>query len=616
MATFALDATAARPAVSVPVSIAADALPALAQLSVYRGTLFGTDPKGGAGGFGDVFEVRPAVGGVQEVAYCTGESANDLRGPVVFDAAGDAFGAAFLGGVTPAPSDVPVYGQPDGGPFEVTAAAVAAASAPRLVFTTMPTSAQAAYHVDPATGRTFASAPLGTIGVTVEDAAGRTVHSADGDMVTLSKAVGFAGAVTLSGTTATVANGVATFTGVTIRYGFDDGLVDVGGSYNLAVADADGNAADGGGDQPSVSSYFTIAAPSADDPATPDYPGAVEATVYNDVNGNGQLDPFNPRAGSFESNLSGQTVYLDVNDNGQLDAGDLSSTGAGDVLTIPSVPPGTYPLRLVVPAGYRLTDPAGQLTVTVPPGGSAGQFHFGVVATGEPTPMGLSTAVTRSTVPTAAVAGAPVRGSVRVTLTNDTAERFDSRSSTVRVYATTTGTVDADSRLIGTARHRIRLAAGRAMTLAVAVRSAGLLAGDYAMLVQTTAADGTVATSAAGPALAVSPAVASLSATVGPATLSAGRPAVVAVTVTNAGNVPVAGPISIRLGLTTDGTTVAIPLATTVRRGTLRPGRAATVRLRFRAPAASAGTYRSLVTFVRDGVPLGTSVGPAAVTVG
>ena len=240
-----------------------------------------------------------------------------------------------------------------------------------------------------------------------------------------------------------------------------------------------------------------------------------------------------------------------------------------------------------------------------------------------PTPApGLSPAVARSTVPTTAVAGTSVRGSIRVTLTNTTGSAITAkRASVVRVYATRTGQIDSASLLVGTRAGRVRLAAGGAMTLTVAVRSAALTAGDYQLLAEATDAAGDVVAATEGPALTVAPPTVLLTATVAavaPATLTPGRPATVTVTVADDGNVSAAGPLSFDLGLTTDGTTVAVPLATVSRRVTSRPGHTVDLRLRFRVPpnATPGAAYRTLLTLSRDDAAVvGTTVGTVIVTV-
>jgi hypothetical protein len=238
-----------------------------------------------------------------------------------------------------------------------------------------------------------------------------------------------------------------------------------------------------------------------------------------------------------------------------------------------------------------------------------------------PTPtVGLRPTVTRSTVPATAVAGFTVRGSVRVTLTNTTAAAASAKSdSVVRVYATQTGVIDAGSQLVGTFKRRVVLGKGKAKAVTVAVRSASLPIGTYTLLTQVTDGAGDVVTAAAGPALTVEPATVTLSGTTShfsPATLTPGRVAAVTVTVTNTGNTAAAGPVTITLGLTSDGTTLAVALTSVTRRLPIKPGRSAALRLRFRVPttATVGARYQTQVTVTRSGITT-SSIGTATVTV-
>jgi hypothetical protein len=84
-------------------------------------------------------------------------------------------------------------------------------------------------------------------------------------------------------------------------------------------------------------------------------PGNITGTVFTDSNDNGVFDAGEgPPFGSV-------TVYLDRNGNGVFDPpADLSVTTSGSgAYSFNGVPVGTYPLRVVVPSGQRVTAPAG-----------------------------------------------------------------------------------------------------------------------------------------------------------------------------------------------------------------------------------------------------------------
>jgi hypothetical protein len=86
-----------------------------------------------------------------------------------------------------------------------------------------------------------------------------------------------------------------------------------------------------------------------------------------------------------------------------------------------------------------------------------------------------------------------------------------------------------------------------------------------------------------------------------PDTLGSGKSATIAIPITNNGNVAATGPMTIQLGLSADGTTVASTLATFVRPVTIKPGATTTLHLRFRRPPGqAAGQFFPSVTLSHD----------------
>jgi len=78
-----------------------------------------------------------------------------------------------------------------------------------------------------------------------------------------------------------------------------------------------------------------------------------------------------------EPTLSGVTIYLDNNNNLMLDADEPSTVTDGDGnYSFSGLPPGTYSVREIVPAGTQQTAPGGAFTVTVNEGDEASGLDF------------------------------------------------------------------------------------------------------------------------------------------------------------------------------------------------------------------------------------------------
>jgi hypothetical protein len=99
---------------------------------------------------------------------------------------------------------------------------------------------------------------------------------------------------------------------------------------------------------------------------------SISGVVFNDRNRNGRLD-------GGEAGLKGITVFLDLNKNGRLDAGEPRFvTSANGAYIFNNLAPGTYTVREVVPAGWRLSAPAaGSYTVTPTSGQAVTGDQFG-----------------------------------------------------------------------------------------------------------------------------------------------------------------------------------------------------------------------------------------------
>ena len=231
------------------------------------------------------------------------------------------------------------------------------------------------------------------------------------------------------------------------------------------------------------------------------------------------------------------------------------------------------------------------------------------------TPAGLSPNTVRTTVPATAVAGQGVRGTVRVTVTNTTPAGTGPRSAgVVRVYASRNYTIDADSVLVSTSDRRVSLAAGRATTVTLHIRSPALASGVYSLLAQTTDAAGAEITAANASIILVKPPLVRLIADVGPTApvlLMPGRPATVRIKLTNTGNLSAVGRLTFTLPVRSDDVTPIAPLTVVTRSRRVRAGRSVAYRVRFRVPdAAAPDTLHPVLTFTTGGATvavLGTS---------
>ncbi len=222
--------------------------------------------------------------------------------------------------------------------------------------------------------------------------------------------------------------------------------------------------------------------------------------------------------------------------------------------------------------------------------------------TGTTTPTGtLTPAVVKSTVPATVVGTIRHAGRVTVSVTS-TAAAVSTAKDTLTLYATTTGAVDSASLVLATISRKLTFKPGKAVLFNLPVQTQNLPAGTYTLLARTTDATGLLTTAAAGPTLVVAPPVVTLAATVSavrPASPKPGKKATVVVTLTNSGNVDSAAPLTVSLGLSTDGTTtVTVPLTSAAHQtrvaATHRPAK---LVLSFTLPTAlDIQTYYPVVT--------------------
>jgi hypothetical protein len=188
----------------------------------------------------------------------------------------------------------------------------------------------------------------------------------------------------------------------------------------------------------------------------------------------------------------------------------------------------------------------------------------------------------------------------------------------VTLYATAAGVVEPGSLPLRSITKSLPLKPGKFATLSLSVQTQTLPAGTYVLVVQTTDAAGLTTPSPTTLPLTVEVPVVTLAATVAavvPAAPRAGRAASVAVRISNSGNIDSTASLAVAIGLSTDGTTVAIPITSvTVRPHVKAGGALVTVVVHFKIPAnLAAAAYHPFVT-VTATTPTAqtvTAVGPA-----
>ena len=237
----------------------------------------------------------------------------------------------------------------------------------------------------------------------------------------------------------------------------------------------------------------------------------------------------------------------------------------------------------------------------------------------------LDATAAHSTVPTSVVAGTKLRGSVSVSL-RDRGLAAVTGVDTVDLYAVPAGepvtaaTAVAFGTLVGTAKRRGTVRAGKTVKLTVPVRPTALQAGSYALIpVITDPTGGVSAGNGPGGDVTVIPADVRLEAEVNrvsASAVSAGRPVSLTLQVENFGSVNSTGPASVTVSLTNGGGTLTLAVGSVrgvPKSPTVRAHRVYSVRLSLVGPTAATGlSLYPVVVFSQDGQ---TSRGVAATPV-
>lgn len=248
---------------------------------------------------------------------------------------------------------------------------------------------------------------------------------------------------------------------------------------------------------------------------------------------------------------------------------------------------------------------------------SGGGFGVALDTTGSSTitTPTLTPTVTKSTLPKQAVGGTAVHGAASVVVTNSTAALVKG-PVTVSLYASTDGSVDASSALLGSVKKSLKLSAGGVAPVSVALKlPATLGAGTYTLLAQTVDPSGNLTTATSGPTLVVAAPVIALTESFqklplpAAAVSGAKTSAAASIRIVNNGNIASSGTTTITLlaspdGLVSDGT----PIKTVSRRLVIAPGRSFTVAVPLgKYPAVPNGDYH-IVAEVTDPHGASTSV--------
>ena len=225
----------------------------------------------------------------------------------------------------------------------------------------------------------------------------------------------------------------------------------------------------------------------------------------------------------------------------------------------------------------------------------------------------LTPTIAKSTLPASVVSGNTIKGAVAVTVTNS-GTAASTGVDTFAVYASTTGTFDSSATQVGTLSKKVSLKAGKSSKVNFSFKKLSLPAGTYTLFVQATDASGDTSVSAAGGTVTVAAPFVNLSAAVGavkPTIAKEGKPISFVVTITNTGNVDSTGPLMITAGLSTDGTTLAVPVTTITKSPKIKAnGKATKLTVRFTLPGnLTALSYFPFVS-ITQGTATATAVGP------
>ena len=242
-----------------------------------------------------------------------------------------------------------------------------------------------------------------------------------------------------------------------------------------------------------------------------------------------------------------------------------------------------------------------------------------VLTTNTPSTVGITPTILKSTFKSTVVSGQKINAGLLLSLAN-TSTSINKGADTISLFASSDGAVDSSSTAIATANRTLTLGAGKSTRLMLTAKTVSLPAGTYTIFAQTRDSYGTVVTTASGPTINVVTPMVSLSASVGPvspASTTAAKAISFTLTLQNGGNIDSTGVATIALGLSSDGSTVAVPLTPTAKNITIKAGgRPVAVRIKVKLPIDQpAGIFEPIVSFTQSG-NTAIAVGTVPVTIG
>ncbi|HEX4793533.1 MAG TPA: Ig-like domain-containing protein [Humisphaera sp.] len=238
-------------------------------------------------------------------------------------------------------------------------------------------------------------------------------------------------------------------------------------------------------------------------------------------------------------------------------------------------------------------------------------------------PLTLVPTIVKSTLPSAVVAGDALKGSITLSITNQSGANIKGKG-TIEIFASTTGVIDGSSVLLGQISKTLNVSTTKPAKASVSIKSAVLPTGTFTLFARVTDASSNVNDSAAGATITAAASFVALSEAVTknslPAAATNGAKArgAVTISITNGGNITTPGTTSVTLFATSSGTIdgSAIQLATFSKALHIRPGKPSRASLKLKElPVMTPGSY-TLVVQVIDGNGQATevTVGPIAIS--